>query len=167
MNALEQKIEALIEPSLTSKGFTLVRIKVTDGQRRKLQIMAEKSDGATVTLDECALISRTASAILDVADPIPEEYTLEVSSPGIDRPLLKLSDFERFKGFTARVQLSMPLEGRKRFQGDILGVEASTVKLQLPDVAEVSVIPFHMIESAKLVLTDALIAHSQQKPNVA
>ncbi len=167
MNALEQKIVKLIEPALTDKGFALVRVKITDGLRRTVQIMAERIGDNTITLDECALISRTASAILDVTDPIPEEYTLEVSSPGIDRPLIKLADYERFKGFTARVQLGMPLEGRKRFQGDIVGAEASAVKIKLPDAAEVSVIPFHMIESAKLVLTDALLAHSQQKPNVA
>ena len=167
MNALELKIEKLIEPSLTDKGFALVRVKVTDGQRRKVQIMAERIGDNTITLDECALISRTASAILDVTDPIPEEYVLEVSSPGIDRPLLKLADYERFKGFTARVQLTMPIEGRKRFQGDIVGVEGANIKVKVPDLAEVSVIPFHLIESAKLVLTDALIAHSQQKPNVA
>ena len=129
--------------------------------------MAERIGDNTITLDECALISRTASALMDVADPIPEEYTLEVSSPGIDRPLLKPADYERFKGFTARVQLSMPLEGRKRFQGDIVGVDGANVQIKLPDLVEISVIPFHMIESAKLVLTDALLAHSQQKPNVA
>ena len=167
MNALEKKIEALIEPSLKDKGFALVRVKVTDGQRRTVQIMAERIGDNTITLDECALISRTASALMDVADPIPEEYTLEVSSPGIDRPLLKPADYERFKGFTARVQLSMPLEGRKRFQGDIVGVDGANVQIKLPDLVEISVIPFHMIESAKLVLTDALLAHSQQKPNVA
>ena len=167
MNALEQKIETLIEPSLKGIGFDVVRIKLTEGSRRTLQIMAERTGDNTITLDECAVISRTASAILDVADPITDEYVLEVSSPGIDRPLIKLADYERFKGFTARVQLSMPLEGRKRFQGDIVGVEASAVKIKLPDAAEVSVIPFHMIDSAKLVLTDALLAHSQQKPNVA
>jgi len=128
-----------------------------------LQIMAERTGENTITLDECALISRTASAILDVADPIPEEYTLEVSSPGIDRPLLKLADYERFKGFTAKIQLSMPLGTRKRFQGDIVGVDSANVQLKLPDATEISVIPFHLIDSAKLVLTDELIKqHSNQ-----
>lgn len=166
MNALELKIEKIIEPSLTGKGFSLVRVKMMDGKRRCLQIMAEPVAGGTVTLDQCAEISRTVSALLDVADPIPEEYVLEVSSPGIDRPLIKLNDFERFKGFTAKIQLSMPIDGRRRFQGELLGVENGAVRIKLPDVAEPFSLAHGNIDSAKLVLTDELIKHSQ-KTNVA
>lgn len=161
MNALEQKIETIIKPSLNDMGFDVVRVKLTEGVRRTLQIMAERTGDNTITLDECALISRTASALLDVADPITDEYVLEVSSPGIDRPLIRLNDFERFKGFVAKVQLTMPIEGRKRFQGDIIGVEGESVKIKLPDSTDVSVLPFHLIDSAKLVLTDELIKHNQ------
>lgn len=161
MNALELKIEKIIEPSLTGLGFALVRVKLTDGARRKLQIMAEPVAGGTVTLDECAKISRTVSALLDVADPIPDEYVLEVSSPGIDRPLIKLPDFERFKGFVAKVQLALPVDGRRKFQGELLGVEGNNVRIKLPDVAEAFALEFSNIESAKLVLTDELIKHSQ------
>lgn len=165
MNALEQKIESLIEPSLKGMGFDVVRIKLTEGSRRTLQIMAERTGDNTITLDECAVISRTASAILDVADPITDEYVLEVSSPGIDRPLIRLPDYERFKGFVAKVQLTMPIDGRKRFQGDIIGVEGQNVHIKLSDSADVSVLPFHLIDSAKLVLTDELIKQHQPTTN--
>lgn len=165
MNALEQKIEALIEPPLKGLGFDVVRVKLTEGARRTLQIMAERTGDNTITLDECALISRTASALLDVADPITDEYVLEVSSPGIDRPLIRLNDYERFKGFVAKVQLTMPVEGRKRFQGNIVGIEGQNVKIKLPDSTDISVLPFHLIDSAKLVLTDDLIKHNQPITN--
>lgn len=157
MNTLEQKIEKIIAPSLEGMGFAVVRIKLLEGARRCLQIMAEKADGRPVTLDDCAQISRTVSALLDVADPIPEEYTLEVSSTGIDRPLMKPADYKRFEGHVAKVQMTMPIEGRKRFQGVIAAVNNEAVTIQLSDVPTPFTLPFQQIESAKLVLTDALI----------
>lgn len=158
------QIEALIEPTLKAMGFSLVRVRLQGGQRPVLQIMAERitdapNDGG-FTVDDCAEISRAVSAILDVEDPIPSAYTLEVSSPGLDRPLTRPGDFSRFAGFEARVELSAPLEGRKRFRGRIKGLEGDSVKL-LADESEGGaewLLPYAMISSAKLVLTDDLLA---------
>ena len=166
MNALEQKIEQIIAPSLAGLGYALVRVQLTDGARRKLQIMAELADGANVTLDDCAKISRTVSALLDVADPIPDEYTLEVSSPGIDRPLVRLNDYTRFAGFTAKLQVLLPIDGRRRFQGVVTGVEGEEIILKLPDSPEPVRIAYTNVDSAKLVLTKELIDFTQ-KPSVA
>jgi len=157
-------IETLIEPALRAMGFALVRVRLLGTQRPVLQIMAERltdapNDGG-FTVEDCAEISRAVSAILDVEDPIPSAYTLEVSSPGLDRPLTRLKDYERFRGFEARVELSAPLEGRKRFRGRLLGLEGEQVKLraEAAEGGEEWTLPFAMISSAKLVLTDDLLA---------
>ncbi len=118
--------------------------------------MIERSDHAPLTVDDCADASRTISAVLDVEDPISGTYTLEVSSPGIDRPLIKLEDFDRFAGFVAKIELSEPLHGRKRFRGQLRGVDADAVRVALDD-GEVA-LPYKAIRNAKLVLTDELIA---------
>jgi ribosome maturation factor RimP len=153
------KIEAMIAPSLEAMGYRVVRIAVTGGRRATLQIMAERRDEQAMTVEDCADISRTVSALLDVADPISGAYMLEVSSPGIDRPLVRREDFARFAGFEAKVELTAPVDGRKRFRGRLLGVDGDVVRL-LIDAAPVE-LPFALVARAKLVLTDELLAASQ------
>jgi ribosome maturation factor RimP len=125
-----------------------------------LQVMAERLDDAPMTVDDCTEISRSVSALLDVADPIAEAYMLEVSSPGIDRPLVRPEDYDRFAGFEARIELSAPVEGRKRFRGRLLGRAPDAtdhVRLAGSEIGEVS-LPLASIAKAKLVLTDDLLA---------
>ena len=110
-------ILAIIDPCVEAMGYEVVRVQVSGTQRRVLQVMAERSDRKAMTVDDCADLSRAISAVLDVEDPMPGEYVLEVSSPGIDRPLTRLADFERFRGFEARVELHAPVDGRRRFKG--------------------------------------------------
>jgi ribosome maturation factor RimP len=174
-----QRIEGLIEPALTAMGYELVRVAVHGGESRPtLQIMAERKDGAGMTVDDCADISRTLSALLDVEDPIAGAYTLEVSSPGIDRPLVKRADFERFAGFEARIETVQPVAGRKRFRGRLMGVMGDEVRLREAAKAEgpqaaktdgvnnETLVPLAAIARAKLVLTDELIAATQTNKRV-
>jgi len=154
--ALTGRLAALIEPTLEDMGFELVRVQLSGGRDPTLQVMAEPADGRVMTVDDCAAISERLSAKLDVEDPIAGGYTLEVSSPGIDRPLTRPKDYERFAGHLARVETRLPVEGRKRFAGPILGLHDGKVRLQVDGVAVD--LPFPDIAKAKLVLTDALIA---------
>ena len=152
-------IVPIIEPSLEAMGYRLVRVAFLGARRDTLQIMAERRDDAAMTVDDCAQISRSISALLDVADPIAEAYTLEVSSPGIDRPLVRPEDYDRFAGFEARIELSEPVEGRKRFRGRLLGRapdSADHVRM-IAEIGEVQ-LPLAAIAKAKLVLTDDLLA---------
>ena len=149
----------MIEPTLKAMGYELVRVMSTGGRRPTLQVMAERVDRAGMTVDDCAEISRAVSAILDVEDPIKEAYQLEVSSPGIDRPLIKPLDFERFAGFEARVETDRAIEGQRKFRGRLLGLEDEAVRLALPDGERA--IPLASIRKAKLVLTDELIAAAE------
>ncbi|MBK8907834.1 MAG: ribosome maturation factor RimP [Rhodospirillales bacterium] len=150
-------IEALVAPALAAMGYNVVRIQLSGQQRKRLQVMIERSDRRAIVVDDCAEVSRALSAILDVEDPIPGAYTLEVSSPGIDRPLVRADDFERFAGFAARVELGRPLDGRRRFTGRIVGVKDGQVRLRLESEEDVG-LPVTDILRAKLVLTDDLIA---------
>ena len=155
MNALADRIAALIEPSLTAMGYDLVRVMIDGKRQARVQIMAERSDGSGMGVEDCAQVSRQISAILDVEDPIEGSYTLEVSSPGIDRPLMKPADYERFAGHVAKVELRTARDNRRRFTGTIKGLESEAVVL---DTEEGSVaLPLSEIERAKLVLTDALL----------
>jgi ribosome maturation factor RimP len=154
-------IAELIAPSLESMGYALVRVAFVGGGRPTLQIMAERKDEAPMTVEDCADISRAVSALLDVADPIGGAYDLEVSSPGIDRPLIRAEDFIRFAGFEARVELQRGIDGRKRFRGRLLGFENGTVRMK-SEVGEVA-LPLADIARAKLVLTDDLIAAATAK----
>ncbi len=153
-------IEGLIGPSLESMGFRLVRVSFGGGSRPVLQIMAEPADGSSMTVDHCAEISRTVSAILDVEDPIPVAYLLEVTSPGIDRPLVRREDYRRFAGFEARIELDRPVDGRKRFKGRIQSIDAED-RVTILDEAGPVAVPFTDIVKAKLILTDELIAATQ------
>jgi ribosome maturation factor RimP len=148
----------MIAPSLDGMGYELVRVLLQGQRRPVLQIMAERKDGVHMTVEDCADISRAVSALLDVEDPIQGAYSLEVSSPGIDRPLTRPIDFERFAGYEAKVETARPIDGRKRFSGRLGGIENGIVRLAT-EQGETEV-PFADIHRAKLVLTDELIAAS-------
>jgi ribosome maturation factor RimP len=154
-----RQVTELIEPTLRDMGLELVRVLVSGGQRPTLQIMVERGDQAPTTLDACAEVSHAVSALLDVADPLPGAYRLEVTSPGLDRPLVRRADYERFAGLEARLETELPIEGRRRFRGRLLGLAGDQVRLALPE-GEMSV-PFDAIKKAKLVLTDELLAAAQ------
>lgn len=152
------EIERLVAPALQAEGYDVVRVLLSGDRRVKLQIMLERKDGQAVTVEDCALASRLASAILDVDDPLSGAYVLEVSSPGVDRPLTRLKDFERFAGFEARVELHLPVAGRRRFRGRILGLDGDRVRLAVDE--DEQRFAFADIAKAKLVLSDDLIAAS-------
>lgn len=152
-------VAELITPSLQAMGFDLVRVQLSGSKRPTLQIMAEPQEPREMTVDDCADISRSVSAVLDVYDPIPQAYQLEVSSPGIDRPLTRLKDFERFAGFDARIELAVPRDGRRRFTGRLTGIDGDAVGIDCE--GERYWLPFAAIQKAKLILTDALIEAAQ------
>ena len=151
------EIARLVEPTLNGMGYELVRVQFGGGDRRPtLQIMAERVDRRAMAVEDCAEISRVLSALLDVEDPVQGAYMLEVSSPGIDRPLLRPADYERFAGFEARLELRQPVDGRRRFRGRLAGVENGCVRVVEP--AGEFRLPLEEISKAKLVLTDELLA---------
>ncbi len=152
---LAERIAKLITPTLDSLGFELVRVQLSGSQRPTLQVMAEPASGRVMSVEDCAQVSRAISALLDVEDPIAGTYSLEVSSPGIDRPLTRTKDYERFMGHEAKIETNAPIDGRKRFKGAIKAVDAKAVALDV-EGAEIR-IPFAAIHKSKLVLTDALI----------
>ncbi len=154
-------IAQMIEPSLAAMGYRLVRVVMTSGRRATLQVMAERLDDLPITLDDCTQISHSVSSMLDVADPIAGGYTLEISSPGIDRPLVRKEDYDRFSGCEAKIELAAPVDGRRRFRGRLLGTLEGAVRL-LTEAGEAR-LPLDTVARAKLVLTDDLIALSQHK----
>ncbi len=158
---LPGRIEELVGPMVEAMGYDIVRVQLSGQKRLRLQIMAERRGEVDMTVSECAEVSRAVSAALDVDDPISSPYTLEVSSPGIDRPLVKVFDFERFAGFEAKVELDSPIDGRRHFKGRLEGIEGSVVKMDM-DGMQVS-LPFERIRKAKLVMTDALLAASAEQ----
>ncbi len=158
------KVRALIGDSVEAMGFDLIRVRFITTSTRTLQIMAERPDG-TMTVEDCAEISRAASAILDVEDPIKGEYNLEVSSPGIDRPLVREQDYLKYAGFEAKIETAVPISGQRRFRGVIVGFEQGHVVLDAPQ-GRVQ-LPFDGIEQAKLVLTDALVNAHQDARKLA
>lgn len=154
---LHERLAAIIEPVLEDMGYELVRVLVQGNRRQTLQIMADRADGKSMNVDDCVAISRALSAVLDVEDPIPEAYSLEVSSPGIDRPLTRTKDFANWAGFEARIEAKGLVDGRKRFAGRLLGIDDKDV-VTLDCEGQVLAVPFDMISKAKLVLADDLIA---------
>jgi ribosome maturation factor RimP len=159
-NGIAARVATIIEPVLGDLGYRLVRIKVTGMNGCTVQVMAERPDGS-MTVEDCEAVSRGISPVLDVEDPLDRAYHLEVSSPGIDRPLVRLSDFERWKGFDARVEMSVSTHGRKRFRGKLQGVEGEAARLLRDDAREGEdpsvLLPVADMGEARLVLTDALI----------
>ncbi len=150
------RVERLIAPALGEMGYDLVRVRLSGGQPPRLQVMAERRDEAGMTVEDCTEISHVLSALLDTDDPIGDSYFLEVSSPGIDRPLTRLDDFERFSGFEAKVELQRPIDGRRRFRGRLLGIEEESVLMRMD--SQTVVLPYADIGDAKLVMTDDLLA---------
>jgi ribosome maturation factor RimP len=150
----------LIEPTVEALGFELIRVTYGGGRKPTLQIMAERPDG-TMSVDDCARLSRDVSALLDVEDPLSGEFLLEVSSPGIDRPLTRRKDFERWLGFDAKVELGTQIDERRRFRGVMKSLEGNELKLVI-DEGEV-ILPFDDIQKAKLLLTDELMKAVENK----
>jgi ribosome maturation factor RimP len=152
---LLRRIEEIVAPTVVGMGFELVRVAMSRGGGT-LQIMIEPADGRPMDVEDCAALSRALSAVLDVEDPIAEPYTLEVSSPGIDRPLTRDKDYARWSGHLARFETAQPVEGRRRFKGTLLGIDNGAVKTRLEDGTE-ALVPLDIITRAKLELTDALL----------
>jgi ribosome maturation factor RimP len=152
-----EELTRLNEPEAKAEGHALVRVKMIGGTSDPtLQVMAERPDTRQLTLDDCARLSRRLSDLLDEQDPIEESYRLEVSSPGIDRPLTRLSDYDDWKGHEARIHPHEPFNGRKQLSGDLIGVDGETVRIDVKGLGE-TVIPFSAIRNAKLLMTDRLI----------
>jgi len=160
---LEQRLTALIEPALTFMGYELVRVAVLGKERPTIQVMADRADGSQITIDDCEAISHQVSAMIDVEDPIPGAWNLEVSSAGIDRPLARVKDWNRFAGHQARAETLFPINGRKRFAGVVLGADETEARMRLDDGTEVA-LPLAQLRRAKLVLTDALIEATAGPP---
>jgi len=160
---LEDRLSALVAPTLEGMGYELVRVAVLGRERPTVQVMADRADGSQITVDDCEAISHAVGAVLDVNDPLPGAWTLEVSSAGIDRPLTRLKDWNRFAGHMARVEMAVPIDGRKRFAGIVLGAEGEQARLRLDDGTEVA-LQLKDIRRAKLVLTDALIQATAMPP---
>jgi ribosome maturation factor RimP len=159
------RVAALAEPVLAGLGYRLVRVRISGSAGCTVQIMAERPDG-TMAIEDCEAASRALSPVLDVADPIEGAYQLEISSPGIDRPLVRLSDFDRYAGHVAQVEMTVPVDGRRRFRGQLLGTEGESVRVRRndapPDGAEDLLRIDDMME-AKLVLTDRLISEALRR----
>ena len=165
--AIDRRLADIITPVIDGLGFELVRVRLMGGKTRVLQIMAERPDGG-IGVDECGDISTAVSAVLDVEDPVEDNYVLEVSSPGIDRPLTRLKDFEVWKGWEARIETTELIDGRRRFKGTLSGAEGDEVLITLEEAGEEVTIglKFDWLSDAKLILTDELIAEMLRQKKV-
>lgn len=168
--ALDRRIADLVGPAIEGMGFTLIRLRLGGSKgkvRRVLQIMADRPEGG-IDIGDCGRISTAVSAILDVEDPVEGEYTLEVSSPGIDRPLTRLEDFATWEGWDARLETAEPIDGRRRFKGILAGVEDGEVLVEIDEEGEALTIGlrFEWLSDARLVLTDALVAEMLRQRKV-
>ena len=152
----DRSLLELLDPVAEAIGYEIVRLRLMGGTTRRLQIMAERPDG-DMNVEDCTRLSRAISEVLDAADPVSGEYTLEVSSPGIDRPLTRLKDFQTYEGLEARIELDRLAENRKRFRGVLAGVEGQNVGIDLEGEDETAMVPFAWIVEAKLMLTDELM----------
>ncbi len=164
------RVAAISEPVLDGIGYRLVRVKISGADGCTVQIMAERPDG-TMTVEDCEAVSRALSPVLDVADPIDRAYRLEVSSPGMDRPLVRRSDFVRFAGHLVKLEMMIARDGRRRFRGLLLGVEGDAARIRRddssPGESDEVLLPIDEMADAKLVLTDALIAESLRRGKAA
>jgi ribosome maturation factor RimP len=166
---LASRVAAIASPVLTGLGFRLVRVSVSGLDGCTVQIMAERPDGS-MSIEACEAVSRALSPVLDVADPIERAYRLEISSPGLDRPLVRRSDFKRHVGDVVKIELAAPLNGRRRFRGNLVGVDDGVARVRLedgPDGATDLPLPFDDMTDAKLVLTDALVAAALRRSKSA
>jgi ribosome maturation factor RimP len=166
--AIDRRLAGIVGPVIEGLGFELVRIRLMGGRTRILQIMADRPDGG-IEVDDCATISTAVSAVLDVEDPIEENYVLEVSSPGIDRPLTRLKDFDMWEGYEARIETTELIDGRRRFKGVLAGTEGDEVLIELEEGGETFTIglKFDWLSDAKLILTDELIAEMLRQRKAA
>ena len=166
--AIDRRLADIVGPVIEGLGFELIRLRLMGGNTRILQIMADRPDGG-INVDECGEISTAVSATLDVEDPIEENYVLEVSSPGIDRPLTRLKDFEIWKGWEARIETTELIDGRRRFKGTLQGVEGEDVLIAIEEGKEEVVIGlnFDWLSDAKLILTDELIEEMLRQKKVS
>ena len=166
--AEDRMLIELLDPIAETLGLDIVRVRLMGGtQRRRLQVMAERPSDHDISVEECARLSRAISEVLDAADPIAGEYLLEVSSPGIDRPLTRLIDFQLFEGHEARLETDRMVEGRRRFRGLLAGVESAEgadpmVAIDLEDEDDTALLPFAWLSEAKLILTDALLKRGEE-----
>ncbi|PHR60638.1 MAG: ribosome maturation factor RimP [Robiginitomaculum sp.] len=159
---MDERILAIAEPVAADLGFTIVRVRVMGGKRSTLQIMAERLNDGQMSVANCATLSRELSSTFEVEDPIDEGYVLEVSSPGLDRPLTDLKHFERYAGMLARLELDRLVEGRKRFRGILVGIDDENIEIDLDHEEDTALIPFEWIVEAKLLITDELIKAGQK-----
>jgi ribosome maturation factor RimP len=156
--AEDLRLLELLDPVAEAAGYDIVRLRLMGGEHaRRLQVMGERPADGDMNVEDCARLSRAISEVMDAADPIAGEYTLEVSSPGVDRPLTRLKDFETFEGYEARIELDRMAEGRKRFKGVLAGVDGESVAIDLEGEEHTALVPFTWITDAKLVLTDELM----------
>jgi ribosome maturation factor RimP len=167
---LSARVASVAEPVIEQLGYRLVRAKVSGADGCTVQIMAERSDG-TMTVEDCEAVSRALSPVLDVADLIDRAYRLEISSPGIDRPLVRKSDFDRYAGHLAKIEMDVPVAGRKRFRGLLGGIEGEAVRLARDDAGEGEepeiLLPIEDMSEAKLVLTDELVTLALRREKAA
>jgi ribosome maturation factor RimP len=163
---LAARVAATASPVIEGLGYRLVRVRISGSEGCTVQIMAERPDG-TMNVDDCEAVSRALSPVLDVADLIDRAYRLEISSPGLDRPLVRRSDFERYAGQLVKIEMATPIDGRRRFRGTLIGVEEDNARIRRDDAAEGEAaeiaLPIGEMDEAKLVLTDALIAQSLRR----
>jgi ribosome maturation factor RimP len=157
---------ALIEPEAEGLGYRIVRVRLSGNRRKRLQVMAERMSDGYMVIDDCSRLSRALSPMLDLKDPIAGEYDLEVSSPGIDRPLMRLEDFERFIGHEAKLETIGVIDGRRRFKGVIAGVDGDEVRLAVPEGGEVR-FKLAALSEARLVLTDKLVEEDLRRAKAA
>jgi len=167
---LPARVATIAEPVIESLGYRLVRVKVSASEGCTVQIMAEQPDGS-MTVEDCETVSRALSPVLDAADPVDRAYRLEVSSPGIDRPLVRKSDFDRYKGHLVKIEMEIPVNGRKRFKGELAGTEGDLARLRRDDAAEGEeaevLLPIGEMSEAKLVLTDELVTQALRREKAA
>lgn len=164
----DERILALAEPIAEDLGLRVVRVRVMAGKRKTVQIMAERMSDGQMAVENCEALSRELSAIMEVEDPISDAYMLEVSSPGVDRPLTDIRDFETYEGYKAKLELDRMVEGRKRFRGTLAGVEDGHIDFNLDNEPDSTAsIPFEWISEAKLMITDELIKAGQKAKEAA
>lgn len=159
---LDARVLTIVEPIAADLGLRIVRLRVMAGRRPVLQIMAERKSDGQMNVSDCEALSRASSAALEVEDPIRDAYVLEVSSPGLERPLTSLEDFKHYSGYLARLELDRLVEGRKRFRGVLAGIDGENIDIDLDGEKETAQIPFAWVSEAKLLITDALIEEGQK-----
>ena len=167
---LAARVAAIVEPVIENLGFRLVRVSLSGAEGCTLQIMAERADG-TLSIEDCEALSRALSPVLDVSDPVEQTYRLEISSPGMDRPLVRRSDFQRYAGQVAKIEMAVPIAGRRRFRGIILGVEGGAARIRPDDGAQDEasevLLAIDEMEKARLVVTDTLVSEALKRSKAA